>query len=62
MMVPAENVVDADGADAQKPCHDYGSKQEANPVGAVMLKWKQANQYDTSNWDFDICKVSWKLF
>jgi len=26
-------------------------------VGAIMLKGKQANEYDACNWNFHICKI-----
>ena len=52
-----EDVVYSDGADAKKPCYDDRCKQESYPVGPVVLEEKQKHQYDTSNWDFNICRI-----
>jgi len=31
---------------------------EPYPMGPIMLESKQEDQYDTSNWDFKICRIS----
>lgn len=54
--IPPIYIVYTNGTNAKKPCQDYRSKQEPNPVGAIMLKGKQAYQYDAYNWKFHICK------
>lgn len=57
MKIPAKYIVQPDGTDAQEPhCH-HRRKQEANSVGAIMLKGKQTNQNDTRNRYFYVCKT-----
>lgn len=56
MRVPTKYVIYPNATNAQKPCQNYRSKQEPNPVSAIMLKGKQAYQYDACNWNFNICK------
>ena len=64
MRIPPKYIIYTNATDAEKPCQNYRSKQKTDPVGAIMLKAKQAYQYDTRNWNFDICKkyqtVRWK--
>jgi len=51
------DVIYPNGTDAQKPHENNWCKQEPNPVGAIMLKGKQANEYGARNWNFHICKI-----
>jgi len=46
MGIPVKNIVYSNGTNAAKPQNNYRSKQEANSVRAIMLKRKQAYQYD----------------
>lgn len=56
MRIPLKYIIYTNATDAEKPCQNYRSKQKPDPVSAIMLKGKQAYQYDTSNWNFYICK------
>jgi hypothetical protein len=57
MRIPVYDVIYPNGTDAQKPHENNWCKQEPNPVGAIMLKGKQANEYGARNWNFHICKI-----
>lgn len=52
-----KNIIQANSTDAEKPCYHHRCKQESDPVGSIMLKGKQGYQYDTSNWNLNICKI-----
>lgn len=53
--VPTQYVVEAKGTDAEQPDkHDRG-KQEPDPMSAIMLQSKEADQYETSNRNHRIC-------
>lgn len=56
MRIPVKDIIQSDCTDAEKPCYDHRCKHETDPVGAVMLKGKQGYQYDTCNWNLNICK------
>lgn len=58
MRIPPEYIIYTNGTNAEKPHQNYGSKQEPNLVGAIMLKGKQADQYDACNRNFYICKIT----
>lgn len=58
MVIPTKYIIYTNDTYAQKPCQDYWSKQETNPMGAEMLKGKQTNQYETRNWKLYICKIT----
>lgn len=56
--IPTEDVINTDSTDAKKPCNHDRCKKEPYPMGPIMLESKQEDQYYTSNWDFNICRIS----
>jgi hypothetical protein len=56
MGIPIDDVVDAYGADAEKPQADNRRKEKSDPVRPKVLQCEQGYQYHTCYWKQNICK------